>query len=329
MKLLILGGTVFLGRHLVEAALRRQHQVTLFNRGQHNPDLFPQIEKLTGDRDGGLEVLRDRQWDAVIDTCGYVPRLVNASARRLADAVERYIFISTLSVYADPPFTGMDETAPLGRLEDETVEQITGETYGPLKALCEKAVEDVLPGRTLIIRPGLIVGPYDPSDRFTYWPTRLAHGGEVLAPDSPDRLTQFIDVRDLTNWILSMTENRQTGVFNATGPEYPLTFGKFLATCRETTHSQATFTWVSDQFLLDQHVAPYTELPLWLPGEYAAADAVSIARALSQGLEFRPLAETVAATWAWDQTRPPATPRRNGLSPEREQALLQAWHAMS
>jgi 2'-hydroxyisoflavone reductase len=329
MKLLILGGTVFLGRHLVEAALRRQHQVTLFNRGQHNPDLFHQVEKLTGDRDGGLEVLLSRQWDAVIDTCGYVPRIVNASARLLADAVERYIFISTLSVYADPPFAGMDETAPLGRLDDETVEQITGETYGPLKALCEKVVEDALPGRTLIIRPGLIVGPHDQSDRFTYWPTRVARGGEVLAPDNPDRLTQFIDVRDLANWILSMAENRQTSVFNATGPDYPLAFGKFLATCREATHSEATFTWVSDQFLLDQHVAPYTELPLWLPGEYAAADAVSIARALSQGLEFRPLAETVADTWAWDQTRLPATPRRNGLAPEREQALLQAWHAMS
>ncbi len=181
MKLLILGGTVFLGRHLVESALARHHQVTLFNRGQHNQDLFPQVEKLRGDRDGGLETLHGQTWDAVIDTCGYIPRLVNASARFLAEAVERYIFISTLSVYAEPPFAGMDETAPLAILRDETTEQITGETYGPLKALCDKAVEDVFHGRALIIRPGLIVGPYDPSDRFTYWPSRVGHAGEVLA----------------------------------------------------------------------------------------------------------------------------------------------------
>jgi nucleoside-diphosphate-sugar epimerase len=327
MDLLIIGGTVFLGRHLVEAALAHQHHITLFNRGQHNPDLFPQVEILRGDRDGGLGALQGRHWDAVIDTCGYVPRIVKSSAQLLAGSVQRYVFISTISVYADPPFAGMDETAPLGKLADETVEQITGETYGPLKALCEGAVEDALPGRTLIIRPGLIVGPHDQSDRFTYWPTRVGRGGEVLAPDEPTRLTQFIDVRDLASWTLSMAESRQTGIYNATGPNYPLTLGELLATCREVTQSDATFTWVSDKFLLDQNVVSFTELPLWLPREVAALDAVSISRALSAGLSFRPLAGTVADTWAWDKTRSPDLPRRNGLSPWRERELLQMWHS--
>jgi 2'-hydroxyisoflavone reductase len=327
MKLLILGGTVFLGRHLVEAALARNHQITLFNRGQHNPDLFPQVEKLRGDRDSRLEALRGRTWDAVIDTCGYIPRLVNASARFLVESVGCYIFISTISVYDEPPFTGMDETAPLGKLEDETTEQITTETYGPLKAICEKVVENTFHNRALIIRPGLIVGTHDQSDRFTYWPCRVALGGEVLAPDDPSRLTQFIDVHDLADWSISMIEHHQTGIFNATGPDYPLTFGELLTCCREVTHSEVTFTWVSDQFLLDNHVAPYTELPLWMPQKDAAWDSVSNSSALSLGLRFRPLAETVAATWLWDQSRSPSTQRRNGLSPEREATLLQMWHA--
>ncbi len=327
MDLLIIGGTVFLGRHLVEAALARQHHITLFNRGQHNPDLFPQVEILRGDRDGGLGALQGRHWDAVIDTCGYFPRIVKSSARLLADAVERYVFISTISVYADPPFAGMDEAAPLGKLADETVEQITGETYGPLKALCERVVEEALPGRALIIRPGLIVGPHDQSDRFTYWPTRVGRGGEVLAPDEPTRLTQFIDVRDLAGWTLSMVESRQTGIYNATGPDYPLTLGELLATCREVTQSDATFTWVSEKFLLEQNVVAFTELPLWLPRQVAALDAVSIRRAHSAGLSFHPLTETVADTWAWDKTRAPDVPRRNGLSPARERELLQMWHS--
>lgn len=329
MKLLILGGTIFLGRHLVEAAIARDHQVTLFNRGQHNPDLFPKVEKLRGDRDGGLEALRGRTWDAVIDTCGYIPRLVKASASLLEESVGYYCFISTVSVYAEPPFTGMDETAPLGKVENEMTEQVTAETYGPLKVLCEKAVENNFNGRALIIRPGLIVGPQDPSDRFTYWPARLARGGEVLAPGDPDRLIQFIDVRDLADWSISMIEQHQTGVFNATGPDYPLTFGELLKCCREVTGSDGTFTWVSDQYLLDNQVVPYTELPLWVPQVDAAWDAVSNLRALSLYLRFRPIAETVAATWLWDQTRPASISRRNGLSPEREATLLQSWHSIN
>jgi len=327
MDLLILGGTVFLGRHLVEVALRQQHQVTLFNRGQHNPELFPQVEKLRGDRDGSLDILAGRRWDAVIDTCGYLPRLVNASARLLANAVECYVFISSISVYAEPPYEGMDESAPLSSMEDETTEQISGETYGPLKVLCERAVEDVFQQGALVIRPGLIVGPHDPTDRFTYWPSRIARGGEVLAPDDPSRLTQFIDVRDLAAWIISLLENAQSGTFNATGPATPLTLGELFTCCREVAQTDATFTWVSEDYLLANNVAPYTELPLWLPRADAAWEMVSIARALAQGLTFRPLAETVSGTLAWDQSRPATTPRRNGLSPERETALLAAWHS--
>src|SRR5262245_38592594 len=194
MKLLILGGTVFLGRYLVETALAHGHEVTLFNRGQHNPDLYPDVEKLHGDRDGGLDILRGRRWDAVIDTCGYVPRVVRASAELLAGAVDHYTFISSISAYPSFKAIGNDERPPVGTLADPTVEEVTGESYGPLKALCEQAVEQALPGRTLNIRPGLIVGPYDPSDRFTYWPHRVAQGGEVLAPGRPERHVQVVDV---------------------------------------------------------------------------------------------------------------------------------------
>jgi 2'-hydroxyisoflavone reductase len=325
MRLLIIGGTVFLGRHLVESALRRGHELTLFNRGQHNPDLFSEVEKIHGDRDGGLAALGSRQWDAVIDTCGYLPRVVRASAEYLTGSVKHYTFISTISVYADPPKPGMKESAPVGKLADASVEEISGTTYGPLKALCEQAVETVLPGRSLIIRPGLIVGPHDPSDRFTYWPVRVARGGEVLAPCGPERQTQIIDVRDLADWTLEMVERKAAGIYNATGPANPLTLGSLLDTCREVSGSNASFTWVSDEFLLKNGVTPYTELPLWMPVEEAAWEMVSIDKALEAGLKFRPLEQTVHDTLAWDRTRPMDEPRRNGLASEREIHLLEKW----
>lgn len=325
MKLLIIGGTIFLGRHLVESALKGGHQVTLFNRGQHAPELFPRVEKIHSDRDGGLEALGNRQWEAVIDTCGYLPRLVRASTEYLADKVEHYTFISTISVYAEPLKPGTDENAPVGQLADATNENITGETYGPLKALCEQAVQQALPTRSLIIRPGLIVGPYDPSDRFTYWPTRLARGGEVLAPSGSERQTQIIDVRDLAGWTLGMVERKATGTYNATGPEEPLTLGRLLDTCRQVSGSAASFTWVSDAFLQENGVISYTELPLWLPLEEAAWEMVSIHKALDAGLTFRPLEQTVRDTLEWDRTRPADAPRRNGLVAEREANLLDGW----
>jgi 2'-hydroxyisoflavone reductase len=325
MKLLIIGGTVFLGRHVVESALRRGHQVTLFNRGQHNPELFPELNKIHGDRDGGLEPLAGKQWDAVIDTCGYVPRVVRASAEFLAISVEHYTFISSISVYAEPLPPGANESAMVGILKDTGVEQITGETYGPLKALCEQAVEKVYAERSLVIRPGLIVGPYDPSDRFTYWPSRVARGGEVLAPGKPERQTQIIDVRDLAEWTLEMIERRASGTYNATGPAAPLTLGSLLEACRQVTGSDAHFTWVCDEFLLKHKVTPYTELPLWMPEAEAAWEMVSIHKALGASLKFRPLEQTVRDTLEWDRTRPADVPRRNGLAPEREEDLLNKY----
>jgi uncharacterized protein YbjT (DUF2867 family) len=209
MDLLILGGTGFLGRHLVESALGDGHRPTLFNRGLTEAELFPEVEKIEGDREGDPSALRGRRWDAVIDTCGYVPRVVGASARLLADAVDHYTFVSSISVYSDDIASGADEGAPVRELPDPTVEEVTGETYGGLKALCERAAEETMPGRVLNIRPGLISGPHDPTDRFTYWPRRIAAGGEVLAPDREERKVQYIDVRDLASWIVEMSEQER------------------------------------------------------------------------------------------------------------------------
>ena len=326
MKLLILGGTRFLGRALVEAARAAGHEVTLFNRGQSNPDLFPGLEQVRGDRDGGLDVLAGRRWDAVIDTCGYVPRVVRASAKLLADAVDLYTFISSLSVYSDPTIIGMDESAPVGTLKDETTEEITGETYGPLKVLCEQAVTEAMDGRALLVRSGLIVGPHDPTDRFTYWPYRVAQGGEVLAPGQPDDPVQIIDVRDIAEWTLRATEARLAGPYNVTSPSDRLTMGDVLQTCRQVSASDAHFTWVGDAFLLEHNVAAYTEMPLWVPAEYAGFDTFDVSKALRDGLAFRQLQQTVRDTLQWQATRPADWQWRGGLTAEREAELLQAWH---
>ncbi|MGD8584499.1 MAG: SDR family oxidoreductase [Chloroflexota bacterium] len=322
MRLLILGGTVFLGRHLVEAAIAREHEMTLFNRGQHNPELFPGAEKLRGDRDGDLNALRGREWDAVIDTCGYVPRVVAQSADLLVETVERYIFISSISVYADASRPGVNEDSPL--LVPETgTEEITGESYGPLKVACEQVVEQSFPGRSLIIRPGLIVGPHDPTDRFTYWPVRLHRGGDVLAPAPRNAPVQVIDVRDLAEWIIRCIEEGTTGVLNATGPEHPLTMAEMLHLCREAIDSKARLRWLPADYLLAAGVEPWSDLPLWLADdETAGLLATDVSRALATGLVFRPLSQTARDTLAWAHSRPAGHQWRAGLSAEREQALL-------
>ncbi len=256
----------------------------------------------------------------MIDTCGYFPRLVRASATALSAAVERYVFISTISVYADFSKSGLDEGAPVAMLQDESVEEITPETYGALKALCEQAVERALPERTLIIRPGLIVGPYDMTDRFTCWPYRVAQGGEILAPGELDQQVQFIDVRDLAEWTIRMTEQRATGVYNATGPDYPLPMRQFLETCRATTGSDARFTWVSEGFLEEREV----ELPLWVPTQDQGARSVNCGKAIGEGLTFRPLPQTIRDTLAWKN----GAELHAGLTREREQELLHAWHKL-
>jgi 2'-hydroxyisoflavone reductase len=328
MHLLVLGGTVFLGRHLVEAALAQGHTVTLFNRGQHNADLFPEAERLRGDRDGGLDALRGRRWDAVVDTCGYVPRVVRDSATLLADTVGHYTFISSISVYSDFDRPHMDESGPLGTIADPTAETVDGETYGPLKVLCEQAADAAMPARVLTVRPGLIVGPHDPTDRFTYWPVRMAEGGEVLAPGRPEWAVQFIDVRDLAEWTLRLVEARSTGIYNATGPDYALGMGPFLEACIAAAASDARLTWVSEEYLLGAGVAPWSDLPLWVPEEgHAGFSSVNCSKAIAAGLTFRPLAQTIRDTLAWNATRPHDTPPRAGITREREAELLKGWHA--
>ena len=327
MKLLILGGTAFLGRHLVEAAIARGHEVTLFNRGQHNLDLFPDVEKLRGDRDGDLAALRGERWDAAIDTCGYVPRVVQASAELLADAVEHYTFISSLSVYADTSKIGIDENDPVSTLKEET-EEITGETYGPLKALCEQSAERAMPGRALTIRPGLIAGPHDPTDRFTHWPVRVARGGDVLAPGRRERNVQFIDARDLAEWIVRAVEANPTGVHNADGPDYALSMQQLLDTSKTVSGGDARFVWVAEKFLTDAGVEPWGEVPLWIPESDPASAGFftfNCDKAIAAGLTFRPLADTIRDTLAWDATRPADREWRAGLKPERETELLGAW----
>ena len=335
MDILIIGGSNFIGPSQVETALAQGHHVTLFNRGKTNPNLFPEVEKLHGDRDGHLDALHGRTWDVVIDNCGYVPRIVQQSADLLKDAVGRYVFISTLSVYSETDQAGLNEDSALATLDDDSVEEVTGATYGGLKVLCEQVVQRVYGDRALIIRPGLIVGPHDPTHRFTYWPVRIAdseqNGGEVLAPGQPDYGVQFIDARDLVTWTIHMATSGGSGVYNATGPDYKLTMGTVLETCRELTSSPVRFTWVDDAFLLENEVAPYSDMPLWVPADVRAFSTFDIRKAVQAGLSFRPLAETITDTLDWEQNREhqPDERPRSGLSAEREAELLEKWHARS
>jgi len=323
MKLLMLGGTVFLGRHIVEAALASGHEVTLFNRGQDNPDLFPGVEKLRGDRNADLSVLEGRAWDAAIDTSGFVPRVVRASTLALARSVKHYTFISSISVYADFKTVGINENKAVATLKDEGVEEVTNETYGALKALCEQAAEEAMPGRVLVVRPGLIVGPDDPTDRFTYWPQRVSQGGEMLAPGREDQQVQFIDVRDLAEWIVRMVEERKTGAYNATGPDYQLAMGKFLEECKAATGGDTRFTWVGDTFVSEDEA----NLQPWAPDEYIGISTVNCSKAFAAGLKFRPVRETARDTLAWKAASPTSGEMRSGLKPEQEKELLTKWHS--
>ncbi|MBZ0295495.1 MAG: NAD-dependent epimerase/dehydratase family protein [Anaerolineae bacterium] len=330
MKILIIGGTQYIGRDQVEYALAQGHEVTLFNRGKTNPELFPEAEKLRGDRDGDLGALEGRTWDIVIDNCGYVPRVVRQSAELLAGSVGRYVFISTLSVYSDIHETGIDENGNLNVLEDETTEDVST-AYGGLKVLCEKVVQEVYGDRALIIRPGLIVGPHDPTNRFTYWPARVADTSrpEVLAPGNPQDPVQFIDSRDLGRWAVDMAVRGNSGVFNATGPDYRLTMDVVLDTCKQVSGSDVQFTWVSEEFLTQHEVAPYSEMPLWVPSELAGFGSFDVRKAVKAGLTYRPLAETARDTLEWERNRDhaPDEKPRNGMSPEREAELLREWRA--
>ena len=326
MNILIIGGTRFLGRHLVDSALARGHNVTLFNRGKSNPDLFLNIESIHGDREHDMDKLAGREWDAVIDTSGYVPRIVRLSAQSLEKSVKRYVFISSISVYANFSKVGIDEKDPVGKIEDETFEEITGESYGPLKALCEKAVQEKYKDRALIIRPGLIVGPNDPTDRFTYWPVRIARGGDVLAPEKPDAPVQIVDVRDLSDFIIKLMEENASGIYNATGPDYEMTIGELLDSSKQVSKSDARFRWASVEFLAENKVEAWSDMPVWLPssGEDAGVSRVDVSKAINAGLKFRPLEETIRDTLEWAKTRPPDHEWRAGLTAEREAEVLAA-----
>ena len=335
MRILILGGTGFTGPYQVRYALSRGHKVTTFNRGKSHPGELPaEVEQLIGDRNGQLDPLKNRQWDVVIDNPTTLPAWVRDAAQILKGNAERYVFISTISVYGELK-QGVDELAPVEKYQGadpykETLEAMKAsgyKTYGPLKALSEKEAEKWFPGKTLIIRPGLIVGPRDETDRFTYWPVRIDRGGETLAPGDPNDPVQFIDARDLAEWTIRMVENSETGIYNATGPAKSLGVGGMLNGIKEAEKSNATLTWVNEAFLTQQKVEAWSDMPVWA-GKESGIARTNINRALSKGLTFRPLADTARDTLAWFKSLPQdrQSKLRAGLVLEREVEVLAAWH---
>jgi 2'-hydroxyisoflavone reductase len=329
MKMLILGGTVFLGRALTDAALARGHRVTHFHRGQSAP-ADARVETLSGDRAASLEALQGRAWDTVIDTSGFLPQVVRRSAETLRESTQRYLFVSSISAYARFDRHGIDEDDPVAAPPDPLPDAMTMEQYGALKAMCEAVVRDVYGERALIVRPGLIVGPHDPTDRFTWWPHRVSLGGRVAAPVRPTLPLQFIDVRDLAEWMVLLLERGTAGTFNATGVPGMVTIGDLLEAGKHASGSDATFQWMDEAFLAAHGARHWTKMPLQVPEKDAdmrGFASVSVARALAQGLKLRPAAQTVADTLHWSRTRPASQPWKAGLSPEEERALLASWDA--
>ena len=332
LNILFLGGTGFLGPHTVNYALSRGHKVTLFNRGRSSEGLFPDLETIKGNRDPkvdeGLKGLEGRKWDAVIDTSGYVPRIVGASAELLSNAAEQYVFISSISVYANLAKPGIDETSPVGTLEDPTVENIDGMTYGPLKAYSEQAAMKHFGDNTTIIRPGLIVGPRDRTDRYTYWPVRVARGGEVLAPGDGKDIVQYIDARDLGAFIVKCIEQKSTGIYNATSPANETMF-EMLESCKKASWSDAKMTWVPADFLAQHGVQPWAHMPVWVPndGEMGGISQVSVERASKAGMQIRDRVITATDTLKYFTELPEARRQqmRAGVTALKEQEVLEAW----
>jgi 2'-hydroxyisoflavone reductase len=335
MDILLLGGPYFLGRHLIDAAHAAGHSVTMFNRGRTNTDLYPEVERLVGNRNGDLESLRGRSWDAVVDTTGFAPRMVRATAQLLAGSVGTYVFVSTTGVYSETARVGCDETSPLRQLRDETDDLDTEDDvtyYGALKVLCEQEVEAAFPGAAVALRPGPIVGPWDPSERFTYWVRRAAAGGEAIVPGPPERLVQHIDVRDLMRFALELAERGASGAFNVVTPPY--SFERFLDACAAVADSDVEWVWADEDWLLAQGVIAPWELPVWLPGAINQGRlACDGSKAVAEGLVLRSLEETIRDTLAWDSARPrplyrgPVGNRYNviPLEPDRERELLDLW----
>jgi 2'-hydroxyisoflavone reductase len=306
VDILLLGGPSFLGRYIIDAAVERGHGVTMFNRGRTNPELYPDVARRTGDRDGGLEALKDGEWDVVFDTTGFVPRVVGDGCDVLQGRVGHYVFVSSTGVYGDTARIGCDENARLRQLSDETTEGDTEDHvtyYGALKVLCEQVVESAFPGASTILRPGPIVGPQDPSDRFTYWVRRAAEGGRAIVPGPPDRLVQHVDVRDFIAFGFDLAEDRITGPFNAVTEPY--TFQHYVETCALVAGTEIEWVWADEDWLLAQGVRAPWELPVWLPGAHNRGRlACDPSKAIAAGLRLRPFAETVTDTLAWDNARP-------------------------
>ena len=331
-KILVLGGTAFLGPHFVRLAQAAGHTVTLFNRGKTNPELFKDLEQLRGDREKGeLDALKGRTFDAIVDTSGYVPAHVEATAKLFADTAAHYQFVSTISVYGafgDRPDT-IDEATEVATVGDEDVAKVSTirqsmSFYGPLKARCEAAAATAMPGRVCTIRPGLIVGPGDTSDRFTWWPVRIDRGGDVLAPGDRDGHVQFLDVRDLAAWMLHCLEQNVTGVHNATGFAGRTSMQEVLGACKCATSTPVELVWVSEEFLAAEKVQPYMQMPLWIPRD--GRSVVDCKKAIAAGLRFRPIADTVRDTLQWAKTERGDKPfGRTGLAAERERELIAKW----
>jgi 2'-hydroxyisoflavone reductase len=338
MKILIIGGTRFLGRFLVEEALKHNHDITLFNRG-NNKSEFNHVEQIHGDRNNEIELLNSRKWDAVIDTCAYWPQSVNKSAEIVKDNVGQYVLISTISVYKDFSKKNFNEDADLLTMPIEQADELFKEgdsaimsKYGELKALCEQALLNLIPTKSTIIRPGLIVGPYDGSDRFTYWVNRVHEGGKILAPGRPERMVQYIDVRDLAKWTIHMVENQKFGIFNATGLEINLTMESMLQSIQKGLNTDAEFIWIEDQFLLENQVGPWMELPLWLPDgplpdgtDMSGMLTADTTRALEAGLTFRSVEETAKDTLSWYLGKDSSQPMKAGMKKAKEEQLLEKW----
>ena len=339
MKILIIGGTKFLGRHLVAAALKGNHEITLFHRGKHSSEEIESVEEIFGDRNEDLDKLKNRSWDAVVDTCGYLPQTVKLSAEALKNFVRQYVFVSSISAYADFTNSDYDETAPLAVLTDgqkikadeinprgEITAVALEEMYGALKASCEREIENVFGDKTLIVRSGLIVGSFDTTDRFTYWAMRVAKGGEILAPGTPNRFVQFVDARDLSEWIVKMIEAGQSGIYNATGKPFELTMEKMLEEIKIVSRSDAEFVWVDEDFLKREKIQAWSEMPLYLPESAEDAQgfmSANVAKALANNLKFRALSDTIRDTLEWRRTK--SETLKAGINAEREKELLKKW----
>ena len=333
LKILVLGGTGFIGPHMVREALRRGHEVDLFNRGRTNNTLFPDLETLIGDRNNGLQALEGREWDAVIDNSGYVPRHVEDSARLLSSAVAHYVYVSTVSVYDVSP-APITEDSPLATIEDETVEEVTGETYGALKALCEQRVlAEIGEERSAILRPTYICGPGDRTDRYTYWPVRTMRGGDMLWPGTPEDDIQIIDVRDFANFTIDCAEKRISGKYNAVTPMASYKMGDLLEDCLAVTAADTTPVWVDTDFIGAHEIGAQGGLPIWEnpESEYYPLSFCDGSRAVAAGLHNRPTRETARDTVSWWKTLPADRKEnmRAGLSAEKESDLLAKWRSQN